>query len=92
MSKSVQAVRPTPGALDRADDVRAMFDQIAPKYDRANRILSLGLDQSWRRGAIKLLEDKGKGDVLDLCTGTLDLAEMLVKRGAKSVVGLRTFT
>ena len=54
-----------------------MFDQIAPKYDRANRILSLGLDRAGVAGAIKLLEDKGKGDVLDLCTGTLDLAEML---------------
>ena len=88
MSESVKAVSPTPGAEDRADDVRAMFDQIAPKYDRANRILSLGLDQSWRRGAIRLLKDKGQGDVLDLCTGTLDLAEMLVRRGAKSVVAL----
>lgn len=88
MSESAKAVSPTPGAEDRADDVRAMFDQIAPKYDRANRILSLGLDQSWRRGAIRLLKDKGQGDVLDLCTGTLDLAEMLVRRGAKSVVAL----
>ena len=88
MSKAGQAVSPTPGALDRADDVRAMFDQIAPKYDRANRILSLGLDQSWRRGAIRLLGENAKGDVLDLCTGTLDLTEMLVAGGAQSVVAL----
>jgi len=88
MSEAAEAISPTPGAVDRADDVRAMFDQIAPKYDRANRILSLGLDQRWRRGAVKLLEDKGQGDVLDLCAGTLDLTEMLVSGGAKSVVAV----
>jgi ubiquinone/menaquinone biosynthesis methyltransferase len=74
--------------MDRAEEVRAMFDQIAPTYDRANRILSLGLDQSWRRGAIKLLGEKGQGDVLDLCAGTLDLTEMLLKKGAKSIVAV----
>ena len=88
MSDAARAANPTPGALDRADDVRMMFDQIAPKYDRANRILSLGLDQGWRRQAIRLLEDKAQGDVLDLCAGTLDLTEMLIERGAKSVVSV----
>jgi demethylmenaquinone methyltransferase/2-methoxy-6-polyprenyl-1,4-benzoquinol methylase len=88
MSVSAEGVSPTPGAMDRAEEVRAMFDQIAPTYDRANRILSLGLDQSWRRGAIKLLGEKGQGDVLDLCAGTLDLTEMLLKKGAKSIVAV----
>ena len=88
MSESAEGISPTPGAVDRADEVRAMFNQIAPKYDRANRILSLGLDQSWRRGAIKLLQEKGRGDVLDLCAGTLDLTEMLLLKGAKSVVAV----
>jgi ubiquinone/menaquinone biosynthesis methyltransferase len=63
-----------------------MFDQIAPKYDRANRIISLGLDQGWRRAAIRQLGEKAQGDVLDLCAGTLDMTQMLVAQGAKSVV------
>jgi demethylmenaquinone methyltransferase / 2-methoxy-6-polyprenyl-1,4-benzoquinol methylase len=88
MSGVAEGISPTPGALDRAEEVRAMFDQIAPKYDRANRILSLGLDQSWRRGAIRLLQEKGQGDVLDLCAGTLDLSEMLLASGAKSIVAV----
>jgi len=88
MSEVSRAANPTPGALDRADDVRLMFDQIAPKYDRANRVLSLGLDQGWRRQAIRLLGEKAQGDVLDLCAGTLDLTEMLIDRGAKSVVSV----
>jgi ubiquinone/menaquinone biosynthesis methyltransferase len=88
MSEAAEGISPTPGAVDRAEEVRGMFDQIAPKYDRANRILSLGLDQRWRRGAIKLLGDKAKGDVLDLCAGTLDLTEMLLEGGAKSIVAV----
>jgi ubiquinone/menaquinone biosynthesis methyltransferase len=88
MSGAEEGISPTPGALDRAGEVRAMFDQIAPKYDRANRILSLGLDQRWRRGAIQLLQEKGQGDVLDLCAGTLDLTEMLLAKGAKSIVAV----
>ena len=39
---------PVAGAIDRAPDVAAMFDELAPKYDLGNRVLSLGLDQGWR--------------------------------------------
>jgi demethylmenaquinone methyltransferase/2-methoxy-6-polyprenyl-1,4-benzoquinol methylase len=66
-----------------------MFDSIAPRYDLLNRVLSLGLDQRWRRrGVSELLLDSG-GRVLDLCTGTADLALAVVTRepGA-SVVGV----
>ncbi|MFO0586264.1 MAG: bifunctional demethylmenaquinone methyltransferase/2-methoxy-6-polyprenyl-1,4-benzoquinol methylase UbiE [Polyangiaceae bacterium] len=56
-----------------------MFDAIADKYDFVNRVLSLGMDQSWRRRAVRSL---GLGDgagatVLDLATGTADLAIMI---------------
>ena len=79
---------PEPGAADRAPQVQAMFDQIAPKYDLANRVLSLGLDQWWRRIAISALGDTLKGDVLDLCAGTLDLTLMLVEAGAQTVTAI----
>ena len=51
----------------------AMFDAIAPKYDRVNRIVSLGLDQGWRRKTVDSLELAPGARVLDLATGTADL-------------------
>lgn len=64
-----------------------MFDAIAGRYDLLNRVLSAGLDRQWRRRAIEALELKGTETVLDLCTGTADLA-LEAMRGAKRVVGI----
>jgi ubiquinone/menaquinone biosynthesis methyltransferase len=77
---------PIAGAAERAPQVEAMFDQLAPRYDLANRVLSLGLDQRWRRQAIAELGTLGS--VVDLCAGTLDLTRMLVDAGATEVVAV----
>ncbi|MBW1845317.1 MAG: ubiquinone/menaquinone biosynthesis methyltransferase, partial [Deltaproteobacteria bacterium] len=64
-----------------------MFDRIAPRYDRLNRLLSAGLDQRWRREALDRI-GVGQGDrVVDLACGTGDLAELSMERGAH-VVGV----
>ena len=76
---------PVAGALDRAPAVRQMFDSLAPRYDVANRVLSLGLDQSWRKKAISALDDSVQGTMLDLCAGTLDLTRMVLDNGASHV-------
>lgn len=60
-------------ADDRSAYVRAMFARIAPRYDTANRVLTAGLDEGWRRRAIALLAPPRGGDVLDLCCGTGDV-------------------
>lgn len=75
---------PVAGDPGRAPAVRDMFARIAPGYDRANRIASLGIDQAWRRAALRALGDSARGDVLDLCAGTLDLSAMVT--GARSLV------
>ncbi len=59
--------------------VREMFASIAPRYDAANRVLTAGLDEAWRRRAIRLLAPPSGGTVLDLCCGTGDVAFHLLR-------------
>ncbi len=66
-----------------------MFDAIAARYDFVNRILSLGLDQGWRRRTVKELQLGDKPRVLDVATGTGDLAIQIAKsRPGATVIGL----
>ncbi len=51
-----------------------MFDRIAPRYDLLNRLLSFGIDQWWRREAVEVLRAERPSRVLDVATGTADLA------------------
>jgi len=83
-----EAAIPTPGAADRAPQVREMFDTLAPRYDLGNRVLSLGLDQPWRRKAMAALGDTARGDVLDLCAGTLDLTQALLAYEPRSITAV----
>lgn len=57
----------------------AMFDGIAHRYDLVNRVISLGIDQSWRKKTVRALELKPGARVLDLATGTADLAILIAK-------------
>lgn len=63
--------------------VRAMFDDISPKYDFLNHFLSMGIDKGWRRKLVKILSERNPGTVLDVATGTGDLA-MAIARGCKA--------
>jgi demethylmenaquinone methyltransferase/2-methoxy-6-polyprenyl-1,4-benzoquinol methylase len=73
------------GRLD-PDDVRGMFDRIAPVYDVMNRVMTAGLDRRWRRRAVQAVVWPGDR-VLDACCGTGDLALEAERRGGR-VVGL----
>lgn len=77
------------GSPPRADGSGAMFDGIAGRYDRLNRILSLGIDRRWRRKTVAALELSPGARVLDVATGTADLAlEMLRQAPGSEVVGI----
>lgn len=68
---------------DHGRRVQAMFSDIAPGYDLANRVMSMGTDVRWRRRAVDgLLPDdtKGKPRILDLCAGTLDSSVEIHRR------------
>lgn len=58
----------------------AMFDNIAGRYDLLNRIISLGIDQSWRRRTVDALGLGPQSHALDLATGTADLAILIAER------------
>ena len=70
--------------------IAGMFDAIAGTYDFLNHLLSAGIDKRWRRKAIRSLKLTGKERVLDLCTGTADLAIAALDAapGAARVVGV----
>jgi demethylmenaquinone methyltransferase / 2-methoxy-6-polyprenyl-1,4-benzoquinol methylase len=58
----------------KKDQVATMFDAISPAYDRLNRILSLGIDIGWRNRLIRELKKQNPATVIDMATGTADLA------------------
>jgi demethylmenaquinone methyltransferase/2-methoxy-6-polyprenyl-1,4-benzoquinol methylase len=72
---------------DKAARVRAMFDGIAPTYERVNRILSLGRDRFWRRRAVALAGTNAEDRVLDLACGTGDFARAFAEANVSTVVG-----
>ena len=64
--------------------VREMFGEIAGRYDFLNRLLSMGVDRSWRRRSVRLVPP-GEGPVLDVCTGTGDLALAYWRAGGSEI-------
>ncbi len=86
----------TPGPVSRdwkerpSSPPEALFDRVAPRYDLLNRLLSFGLDPSWRRHVVSLLPSRPGQRALDLATGTADQALALASAGGRfaKVIGL----
>lgn len=70
---------------DKGRGIREMFDAIAPRYDLLNRLLSFGIDRRWRKNAVGLLRIPEGGRVLDVATGTGDVALEIACRTPDSV-------
>ncbi|HEX9049391.1 MAG TPA: ubiquinone/menaquinone biosynthesis methyltransferase [Anaeromyxobacter sp.] len=73
-------IPPLPGEGPRAGAVRAMFDRIAPSYDLLNRVMTLRVDQAWRRRLLAALRPRDGEALLDLCAGTMDVADLARRR------------
>ena len=65
-----------------------MFDTISRNYDGLNRVISLGIDTSWRKKVVKLVAESNPKSVLDIATGTGDLAVAIANTGAEKIIGL----
>ena len=73
----------------KRSQVEAMFNNIAPTYDRLNHTLSLGIDRRWRRAAIDALKPFAPHTILDIATGTGDFAILAARRlKPDSIIGV----
>ncbi len=86
MSKKVTPYKES--ELGKKEQVRQMFDNISGSYDGLNRVISFGTDVKWRKRIVAFLKDKSPNSILDIATGTGDLAIAMAKTGAEKIVGL----
>ena len=73
--------------MAKKEKVQEMFNGIAPKYDLLNHLLSMGIDKSWRRKAMRELGGGRRGTVLDIACGTGDFSIEALRHGVERVVG-----
>ncbi len=74
--------------LGKKEQVTQMFDSISGNYDGLNRVISFGIDIKWRKRVVAILKKKEPKTILDIATGTGDLAINMVETGANKIVGL----
>ncbi len=73
----------------KSEEVKEMFDNIAPEYDRLNHILSIQIDKIWRRRVVNIVDKFAPHTILDLATGTGDLAIAIARRiPSAKVIGI----
>jgi demethylmenaquinone methyltransferase / 2-methoxy-6-polyprenyl-1,4-benzoquinol methylase len=72
----------------KKEQVAQMFDNISPKYDLLNRVLSMGIDISWRKKAVKMLRKHEPKLILDVATGTGDFAIEALRLNPDKIIGV----
>ena len=75
-----EEVKPYDSQAAKTGQVREMFDSIAPAYDVMNRMMTLGIDRTWRRKAVDMVGEYKPRRILDVATGTGDLAFLIDER------------
>ncbi len=89
MESRVEKVKPYDSESDKKVQIEKMFDTISSRYDFFNRFLTLGIDKSWRRNLIKIISNDNPTRILDVATGTGDLAIQAAHSMPKTnIVGL----
>lgn len=84
-----QIVKPYKNSeLGKKEQVTQMFDTISGNYDGLNRVISFGIDIKWRKKVLKLVAAKNPKKILDIATGTGDLAILMSETNAEKIVGL----
>jgi len=74
--------------LNKKQQVTKMFDTISKDYDGLNRVISFGIDIKWRNKVVDIVSKSKPNTILDIATGTGDLAISLTKTNAKEIIGL----
>lgn len=75
-------------SLGKKEQVAQMFDNISGNYDNLNRVISFGIDTKWRKKVLKIVSDKQPKIILDIATGTGDLAILMTQTNAEKIIGL----
>ncbi|WP_333694690.1 bifunctional demethylmenaquinone methyltransferase/2-methoxy-6-polyprenyl-1,4-benzoquinol methylase UbiE [Flavobacterium sp.] len=86
MAKSVTPYKDS--SLGKKEQVAQMFDTISENYDGLNRVISFGTDIKWRKKVLKLVQDQKPDTILDIATGTGDLAILMTQTQATKIIGL----
>jgi len=86
MSKIVKPYKNS--ELGKKEQVEKMFDAISGNYDGLNRVISLGIDVKWRKRVVEIVGENKPKQILDIATGTGDLALMMAKLNPERIVGL----
>jgi demethylmenaquinone methyltransferase/2-methoxy-6-polyprenyl-1,4-benzoquinol methylase len=74
-------------SLGKKEQVAQMFDTISGNYDGLNRVISFGIDVKWRKKVLKMVAGKNPQTILDIATGTGDLAILMAQTQAKEIIG-----
>ncbi|MEC5165010.1 demethylmenaquinone methyltransferase/2-methoxy-6-polyprenyl-1,4-benzoquinol methylase [Flavobacterium sp. PL11] len=74
--------------LGKKEQVAKMFDTISTNYDNLNRVISFGIDLKWRRKVLKMVSKVNPKNILDIATGTGDLAILMAQTNAEKIIGL----
>ena len=88
LSASPHSAPPPGQAPGKREAVEVMFDGVASRYDLLNRLLSFGLDSAWRRAAVRSLRAEAPARILDVATGTADLAIAAAALRPERIVGV----
>ena len=86
MPKTVKPYKDS--SLPKKEQVTQMFDTISGNYDSLNRVISFGIDVKWRKKVLQMVTDKNPESILDIATGTGDLAILMAQTNAQKIVGL----